>query len=73
MSTIQTPKVAPAKAVSHGLTKPSMLPMAPPVRPSTKAATVQAVILQRPVRSPIASALSSLSRMAFSASPKRVR
>ena len=45
ISTIQTPKVAPAKAVSRGSTKPSILPMAPPTRPSTKAAMVQAVIL----------------------------
>ena len=45
MSTIQTPKVAPAKAVSRGSTKPSMLPMAPPTRPRKKAATVHAVIL----------------------------
>ena len=58
MSTIQTPKVAPAKATSRGSMKPIMLAASPPEIARKKADRLQAKILIGVVRSPIASALS---------------
>ena len=72
MATMKMPKVMVGKATSSGSMKPIMLPNSAPEMPRKKAEIDQATVLWRRVWRPMASALSSSSRMALTASPKRV-
>ena len=72
ISTMKMPKVTVGKATSSGSMKPVMLPKRPPEMPRKKAATDQAMILWALAWRPMASALSSSSRIALMARPKRV-
>ena len=73
INTIQTPIVEPENATSMGSMKRLTLPRMPAAMPRNSPDIVQAMTLIRLVGRPMASALSSSSRMAFTARPKRVR
>ena len=69
IATIKIPKVGVGNATSMGSINPTMFPKTAPIQPMKKAAIAHPNCLYLKVGIPIASALSSSSRIAFMANP----